>query len=168
MNFKLVTLIALVAMSAPAFADVDITPEAAQAANQPKLDPAQEAGAAFLAANRSKPGVIAMPDGLQYKVLKAGTGPKPADTDVVTVQYEGRLINGTVFDSSASHGGTIDFPVGQVIAGWVEALKMMPMGSTWELYIPSDLAYGAAGAPPSIGPNETLIFKVTLVKITKA
>lgn len=131
-------------------------------------DQNKQMGNAFLKANKTKPGVITLPDGLQYKIIKAGTGPKPTDTDVVTVEYTGTLINGTEFDSSSKHGGTIEFPVGQVIPGWVEALKLMQAGSEWELYIPSDLAYGEQGAPPSIGPNETLIFKVKLVSFKKA
>jgi FKBP-type peptidyl-prolyl cis-trans isomerase FklB len=127
-----------------------------------------QAGQAFLQANKSKPGVVTLPDGLQYKVITAGTGPSPTDQDIVTVEYTGKLINGTEFDSSIKHGGTIDFQVGQVIPGWVEALKLMQPGATWELYIPSNLAYGDAGAPPAIGPNETLVFTVKLVSFKKA
>lgn len=125
------------------------------------------AGEAFLAANKSKPGVITLPDGLQYKVIKAGTGTQPTDNDIVTVQYEGKLINGKVFDSSYKRGEATTFPVNGVIAGWVEALKLMKEGSTWELYIPPTLAYGPDGVPPTIGPNETLIFKVELLKVKK-
>ena len=122
-------------------------------------------GEHYLATNKKKPGVVTLPDGLQYKILTAGKGPKPTDTDIVTVNYEGTLVDGTEFDSSYKRGEPATFPVGGVIPGWVEALKLMPVGSTWELYIPSELAYGTNGAPPSIGPNETLVFKVELIKI---
>ena len=125
----------------------------------------QSAGDTFLKANKAKPGVVALEDGLQYKVLEAGKGAKPTDTDTVTVDYEGKLVNGTVFDSSYKRGQPATFPVSGVIPGWTEALKLMPAGSTWELFIPSTLAYGEQGAPPSIGPNETLIFKVKLISI---
>jgi FKBP-type peptidyl-prolyl cis-trans isomerase FklB len=122
-------------------------------------------GEAFLLANKTKPGVVALPDGLQYKVIVAGTGAMPVDGDVVTVDYEGKLVNGTEFDSSYKRGEPASFPVNGVIAGWTEALKLMKTGSTWELYIPASLAYGEQGAPPAIGPNETLIFKVHLISI---
>lgn len=131
------------------------------------VDHNKQVGEAFLMKNKTKPGVVTLPDGLQYKIIKAGNGAKPGPSDVVTVEYAGRLVNGTEFDSSAKHGGTASFTVGQVIPGWVEALQMMPVGSTWELYIPSDLAYGDHGAPPAIAPNETLIFKVTLIDAKK-
>lgn len=124
-------------------------------------------GAAFLAANKTKPGVIALPSGLQYKILKEGTGPKPAATDTVTCAYRGTLINGTEFDSSAKHGHPLSFPVNGVIKGWTEALQLMPVGSKWELFIPPDLAYGARGAGDDIGPNQTLIFEVELLSIDK-
>lgn len=122
-------------------------------------------GDAFLAANKSKPGVVALPDGLQYKIVKEGTGPKPAPTDTVSVNYRGTLINGTEFDSSYKRGEPATFPVGGVIKGWTEALQLMPVGSKWELYIPSDLAYGARGAGADIGPNATLLFEVELLSI---
>lgn len=122
-------------------------------------------GAAFLAANKTKPGVVTLPDGLQYKVLTAGNGPKPTAEDTVTVDYAGTLIDGTEFDSSYKRGEPASFPVGGVIAGWTEALQLMNVGSTWELFIPADLAYGDAGAPPVIGPNQTLVFKVHLIGI---
>ncbi len=124
-------------------------------------------GDAFLAANKSKPGVVTLPDGLQYKVLTQGNGPQPTDKDTVTVNYSGTLIDGTEFDSSYKRGQPATFPVTGVIQGWTEALKLMKEGSTWELYIPSTLAYGENGAPPAIGPNETLIFKVNLIKVNK-
>ncbi len=125
------------------------------------------AGQAFLAANANKPGVITLPDGLQYKVLTEGTGARPTGSDVVTVNYSGSLINGTEFDSSYKRGQPTSFPVNAVIPGWTEALQLMKTGSTWMLYIPASLAYGEQGAPPAIGPNETLIFKVDLLSITR-
>jgi FKBP-type peptidyl-prolyl cis-trans isomerase FklB len=124
-------------------------------------------GDAFLAANKNKPGVVTLPDGLQYKVITPGIGEKPTESDSVTVNYVGTLIDGTEFDSSYKRGQPATFPVGGVIRGWVEALKMMSTGSTWELYIPAALAYGERGAPPSIGSNQTLIFKVNLIDIKK-
>jgi FKBP-type peptidyl-prolyl cis-trans isomerase FklB len=128
----------------------------------------QKAGAAFLAANKSKPGVKTLGDGLQYKVLTAGKGQSPSLTDKVTVNYEGRLLNGKVFDSSYKRNKPVTFPVNGVIKGWQEILTMMKPGATWEVYIPEDLAYGATGVPGSdIGPNETLIFKINLVSVNK-
>ena len=127
----------------------------------------KSAGEAFLKANQAKPGVVTLPDGLQYKVITEGNGAKPGANDVVTVHYAGTLINGTEFDSSYKRGQPASFPVSGVIAGWTEALKLMKVGSTWELYIPASLAYGDQGAPPVIGPNETLIFKVELLEIQK-
>jgi FKBP-type peptidyl-prolyl cis-trans isomerase FklB len=168
MKFKVLTAIGLAILGTQAYAaDMDISPATAQAIAQPPMDKTQQAGMAFLAANKNKPGVVALPDGLQYKVITPGAGPSPDESDIVTVQYEGKLIDGTVFDSSSAHGGSAQFPLGQVIAGWTEALKLMQKGAVWEIYIPSDLAYGANGAPPSIGPNETLIFKVTLMDFKK-
>jgi FKBP-type peptidyl-prolyl cis-trans isomerase FklB len=122
-------------------------------------------GDAFLAANKTKPGVVTLPDGLQYKIIKEGTGPKPAATDTVTVNYRGTLIDGKEFDSSYKRNEPASFPVGGVIKGWTEALQLMPVGSKWELYIPPDLAYGARGAGADIGPNATLIFEVELLSI---
>lgn len=124
-------------------------------------------GAAFLAKNKTKPGVVTLPDGLQYKVITEGTGPKPTINDTVTVHYAGQLLNGDEFDSSYKRGQPATFPVNGVIPGWVEALQLMKVGSVWELYIPASLAYGEQGAPPVIGPNETLIFKVELLGINK-
>lgn len=124
-------------------------------------------GDAFLATNKKKPGVVTLPDGLQYKILIEGKGPKPKETDTVTVHYAGTLIDGKEFDSSYKRGEPTSFPVNGVIPGWTEALQLMKVGSTWELYIPAALAYGNQGAPPSIGPNETLIFKVNLISINK-
>lgn len=122
----------------------------------------------FLMANAKKPGVVTLPDGLQYKVITEGKGAKPGLNDVVTVHYAGKLVNGKEFDSSYKRGEPASFPVSGVIAGWTEALQLMPEGSTWELFIPASLAYGEQGAPPAIGPNETLIFKVQLLGVKKS
>lgn len=122
-------------------------------------------GEAFLAENKKKDGVTALPSGLQYKVMKAGDGKKPAATDTVECHYKGTLIDGTEFDSSYSRGQPATFPVNGVIRGWQEALPLMTVGSKWQLFIPSDLAYGARGAGGDIGPNETLIFEVELLGI---
>ncbi len=124
-------------------------------------------GAAFLETNKSQPGVVTLADGLQYKIIIACKGEKPKLEDTVEVHYAGRLINGTEFDSSYRRGMTATFPLRAVISGWTEALQLMSVGSTWELYIPATLAYGSRGAPPAIGPNETLIFKVELIGIKK-
>ncbi|MCM1031008.1 MAG: FKBP-type peptidyl-prolyl cis-trans isomerase [Oscillibacter sp.] len=126
---------------------------------------AKIAGEKFLAENKTKEGVITLKSGLQYKILKEGNGAKPKATDTVKCHYEGRLIDGTVFDSSIRRNEPAEFPVNGVIAGWVEALQLMNVGSKWQLYIPSGLAYGAHGAGQSIGPNETLIFDVELLDI---
>jgi FKBP-type peptidyl-prolyl cis-trans isomerase FklB len=122
-------------------------------------------GEAFLAANKTKPGVVTTPSGLQYKILKEGTGPKPTAADKVVCNYKGTLINGTEFDSSYKRGQPATFPVGQVIKGWTEALQLMPVGSKWQLFIPSDLAYADRGAGSDIGPGATLIFEVELLSI---
>jgi FKBP-type peptidyl-prolyl cis-trans isomerase len=122
-------------------------------------------GDAFLAANKSKEGVVTLPSGLQYKILKAGTGPKPTANDTVECNYRGTLINGKEFDSSYKRGQPADFPVGGVIKGWTEALQLMPVGSKWQLFVPADLAYGDRGAGADIGPGETLIFEVELMSI---
>jgi FKBP-type peptidyl-prolyl cis-trans isomerase len=133
---------------------------------------AREAGAsnrkegdAFLAANKAKQGVTTLPDGLQYKVLTEGTGPKPTASDTVTVNYRGTLVNGKEFDSSYKRGQPASFPVGGVIRGWTEALQLMPVGSKWQLFIPADLAYGDHPPSADIGPGETLIFEVELLSI---
>jgi FKBP-type peptidyl-prolyl cis-trans isomerase len=122
-------------------------------------------GDAFLAANKAKDGVVTLPSGLQYKIVTPGTGAKPKLSDSVVCHYRGTLIDGTEFDASAKHGGPATFPVGQVIKGWTEALQLMPVGSKWQLYIPSDLAYGSRGAGGDIGPNATLIFDIELLSI---
>ena len=123
-----------------------------------------QASEKFLADNKNNKDVVTLKDGLQYKVLEAGKGAMPTLKDAVTVDYEGKLINGNVFDSSYKRGTPATFPVSGVIAGWTQALQLMPVGSTWELYIPADLAYGSHGVP-GIGPNQALIFKVHLIKI---
>jgi FKBP-type peptidyl-prolyl cis-trans isomerase len=122
-------------------------------------------GDAFLAANKSKPGVKTTASGLQYQVLQEGTGPKPKPTDKVTVNYKGQLLDGKVFDSSYDRGQPVTFGVSQVIPGWVEALQLMSAGSKYKLFIPSNLAYGENGAGGDIGPNAVLQFEVEMVKI---
>jgi FKBP-type peptidyl-prolyl cis-trans isomerase len=125
-------------------------------------------GEAFLAENGKRPGIVTTASGLQYEVITNGTGPKPAASDKVTVHYTGTLIDGTKFDSSVDRGQPATFPVGGVIRGWVEALQLMPVGSKWKLYIPSDLAYGPSGGPGgSIPGNSTLLFEVELLEIAK-
>lgn len=123
------------------------------------------AGEAFLAANKTKEGVVTLPSGLQYKILTAGTGPKPTASDSVVCNYRGTLMDGKEFDSSYKRGQPATFPVGQVIPAWTEALQLMPVGSKWQLFIPSELAYGARGAGADIGPSATLIFEVELLSI---
>ncbi|MDL2255534.1 FKBP-type peptidyl-prolyl cis-trans isomerase [Parabacteroides sp. OttesenSCG-928-G06] len=132
-----------------------------------KLENNKKAGEEFLNINRNKAGVTVLPSGLQYQVLKEGTGATPAATDKVKCHYHGTLINGTVFDSSVQRGQPAVFGVSQVIPGWVEALQLMPAGSKWRLFIPSDLAYGERGAGEAIEPNSTLIFDVELLEIVK-
>jgi FKBP-type peptidyl-prolyl cis-trans isomerase FklB len=123
-------------------------------------------GDAFLAENKTKDGVVTLPSGLQYKILKEGTGPKPTATDTVVCNYKGTLLDNTEFDSSYKRGQPATFPVSGVIKGWTEALQLMPVGSKWELFIPADLAYGARGGPGGgIGPNATLVFEVELESI---
>jgi FKBP-type peptidyl-prolyl cis-trans isomerase FklB len=123
-------------------------------------------GEAFLAANKTKEGVVTLPSGLQYKILTPGTGPKPTASDSVVCNYKGTLINGSEFDSSYKRGEPATFPVTGVIKGWTEALQLMPVGSKWQLFIPPDLAYGPRGTPGGpIGPNATLIFEVELISI---
>jgi FKBP-type peptidyl-prolyl cis-trans isomerase len=122
-------------------------------------------GDAFLAANKTKEGVVTLPSGMQYKILKEGTGPKPTASDTVSCNYRGTLINGKEFDSSYKRGEPASFPVSGVIKGWTEALQLMSVGSKWQLFIPADLAYGDRGAGGDIGPGETLIFEVELLSI---
>ena len=127
----------------------------------------KKVGEEYLAANKTKDGVVTLPSGLQYKILTEGTGPKPTAADSVTCNYRGTLLNGTEFDSSYKRGHPETFPVTGVIKGWTEALQLMPVGSKWQLFIPSDLGYGDRGADPrsGIGPGATLIFEVELVSI---
>ena len=128
-------------------------------------DKNKKEGAAFLAANKIKDGVKTTASGLQYKVIKAGTGKIPKATDTVKTHYAGTLIDGTEFDSSIKRGEPATFPVGGVIKGWTEALQLMPVGSKWQLFIPADIAYGERGAGQAIGPNATLIFDIELLSI---
>jgi FKBP-type peptidyl-prolyl cis-trans isomerase FklB len=122
-------------------------------------------GEAFLNANKSKDGVVVMPSGLQYKILQEGTGLKPSPGDSVTCNYRGTLVDGTEFDSSYKHGAPATFAIARVIKGWIEALQLMPTGSKWQIFIPSDLAYGERGSGPTIGPNATLIYEVELLSV---
>ena len=137
--------------------------QAEQQASQMQGDANLDEGTAFLAENGAKEGVTTTESGLQYKVLTAGTGVKPNTSSTVEVHYAGRLLDGTEFDSSVKRGVPAQFGVTQVIAGWTEALQLMPEGSKWELYIPAALAYGPGGTGP-IGPNSTLIFEVELLQ----
>jgi FKBP-type peptidyl-prolyl cis-trans isomerase len=126
----------------------------------------KKVGEAFLAENKTKEGIVTLPSGLQYKILTEGTGPKPTATDTVVCNYKGTLLDNTEFDSSYKRGQPATFPVSGVIKGWTEALQLMPVGSKWQLFIPSELAYGARGGPGGgIGPNATLVFEVELVSI---
>ena len=126
----------------------------------------KQEGDAFLAANKAKEGVVALPSGLQYKVLTAGTGKQPKATDTVSVHYRGTLIDGTEFDSSYKRGEPVEFPLTGVIKGWTEGLQLMKEGAKWQFFIPSQLAYGENGAPGGrIGPNSTLIFEVELLAV---
>ena len=119
----------------------------------------------YLAANKAKQGVTTLPSGLQYSVIREGKGKKPKASDEVEVHYHGTLIDGTVFDSSINRGEPVTFPVNGVIAGWTEVLQLMKEGSKWRVVIPASLAYKQRGAPPKIGPNETLIFEIELLKV---
>ena len=130
-----------------------------------KAQAALKEGEAFLAANKAKEGVVTLPSGLQYKILKAGKGGKPDLDDTVVCNYRGTLIDGTEFDSSAKHNGPATFPLKGVIKGWTEALQLMPVGSKWQLFVPPQLAYGENGAGQVIPPNSTLVFDVELLSI---
>lgn len=135
-------------------------------AESAKADQNAEEGAAFLAQNKLRDGVVTTESGLQYEVLTEGDGAKPTAEQTVTCDYTGTLIDGTVFDSSVDRGQPATFQLNQVIPGWTEALQLMPVGSKWKIYIPSDLGYGEAGVSSGeIGPNETLIFEVELLSI---
>jgi len=140
--------------------------EFVQKANEQKSAGSKKAAVAFLAANAKKPGVVTLPSGLQYMVVKAGTDTtKPKLTDKVKCHYHGTLITGEIFDSSVNRGEPISFPLNGVIKGWQEALQLMTVGSKWKLFIPSELAYGERSAGPVIGPGSTLIFEVELLGI---
>ena len=128
----------------------------------------KKAGEEYLAANKAKEGVVTLPSGLQYKIITQGTGKSPLATDIVETNYKGTLINGTEFDSSYKRGQTATFPVNGVIAGWTEALQLMKEGGKWELYIPSELAYGEKGAGQVIQPNSVLVFEIELIKVKEA
>lgn len=138
-----------------------------QTARSTKAGPNKKAGLAFLAENKKKPGVVTLPSGLQYQIIKEGTGPKPTAEDQVKVHYQGTLIDGTVFDSSIERGEPLTLGLKNVIPGWTEALQLMPVGSKWKLFIPSDLAYGDNPAGPKIKEGSTLIFDVELIEIVK-
>jgi len=138
-----------------------------QKTKEEKASVNKKAGEAFLAENKKKAGVVSLPSGLQYFILKEGTGPKPADTSKVKVHYHGTLLDGTVFDSSIQRGQPIEFAVNGVIPGWTEALQLMPVGSKWRLFVPSNLAYGDQQAGPVIKPGSTLVFEVELLEIVK-
>ena len=142
----------------------DLMDKKAEAAKQ-IADKNKKEGEAFLAENKKKEGVVVLPSGLQYKVLKAGDGKSPTIDNTVETHYRGTLIDGTEFDSSYKRGQTVTFPVGGVIPGWTEALQKMKVGDKWQLFVPSNLAYGERGAGAQIGPNATLIFEVELVSI---
>jgi FKBP-type peptidyl-prolyl cis-trans isomerase FklB len=135
-----------------------------QAKMQEEAGTNKKKGEAFLAENKTKEGVVTLPSGLQYKILKEGTGPKPTSSDSVVCNYKGTLIDGQEFDSSYKRGQPATFPVTGVIKGWTEALQLMPVGSKWQLFVPSDLAYGDQGRP-GIAPGDTLIFEVELMSI---
>lgn len=122
-------------------------------------------GEAFLAANKTKEGVVTLESGLQYKILKAGDGKKPTADDTVVCHYRGTFVDGTEFESSIKRNQPATFPVKGVIKGWTEALQLMPVGSKWQLFVPYNLAYGENGRPPVIGPNALLIFEVELISI---
>jgi len=154
---------------------VQIKPEKANAAIQAFFadvskgegEKNQKTGEEFLASNKAKSGVVTLPSGLQYEIIKAGTGSKPKPEDQVKCHYHGTTIDGKVFDSSVDRGEPAVFPVNRVIPGWTEALQLMPVGSKWKLFIPSALAYGEQGAGQDIKPNSTLIFEVELLEIVK-
>jgi FKBP-type peptidyl-prolyl cis-trans isomerase FklB len=149
--------------------DSELKPEEMQAVMQAFQSQVEELKSAkvkqFFVENKKNEGVVETKSGLQYKVITAGTGKTPTKESTVEVHYEGKLTDGTVFDSSIARGETIEFPVTGVIAGWTEALLKMKVGDKWMLYIPGDLAYGKRGSPPTIGPDETLIFEVELLDV---
>jgi FKBP-type peptidyl-prolyl cis-trans isomerase FklB len=131
-----------------------------------KAEANMKAGKEFLDANKNKPGITALPSGLQYEILKEGSGPKPSARNKVTCHYHGTLIDGAVFDSSVKRGLPATFPLNMVISGWTEGLQLMPQGSKWRFFIPPNLAYGDRQTGAHIGPNSTLIFEVELLDIS--
>lgn len=136
-----------------------------QALQTEKTNAAKSAGEAFLAANKTKEGIITLESGVQYKILDSGSGKQPKATDSITAHYQGTLISGAVFDSSYQRGEPATFGVGQVIKGWTEILQLMHEGDKWQVFIPSKLAYGERGAGQNIGPHETLIFDIELISV---
>ncbi|HXB07588.1 MAG TPA: FKBP-type peptidyl-prolyl cis-trans isomerase [Puia sp.] len=134
--------------------------------NKDKASANLKAGQDFLDANKSKPGVVSLPSGLQYEILTEGAGPKPSASNKVTCHYHGTLINGTVFDSSVRRGQPATFPLNAVIKGWTEGLQLMPTGSKFRFFIPANLGYGERQVSAEIGPNSTLIFDVELISFT--
>ena len=136
-----------------------------EAKRKQQAEMASAKGNAYLEANKAKPGVTTLPSGLQYKVIKTGTGKQPSATDSITAHYQGALIDGTVFDSSYNRGKPATFNVNQVIKGWQEVLPLMHEGDKWQVVIPAALAYGETGAGSNIGPNETLVFDIELIKV---
>jgi FKBP-type peptidyl-prolyl cis-trans isomerase FklB len=169
MMIRALKILALVLMPAVVLTACDQKKsDAATAGAAGAYDTSADSNTRFLADYAARKGVTKLPDGLMYRVIKAGDGPKTQkDNDVVTVYYKGSLINGKVFDQTKPEEPA-QFPVGGVIPGWIEALKLMKTGDTWELAIPSDLGYGADGAGDAIPPNQTLIFTVTLAKVDSA
>lgn len=165
MKLAKIGAIALSLLCVNAFASDQVATDSTTATAS--VDKTKAEGEAFLNHNKKNKDVVTLPDGLQYKIIKQGKGPKPTETDVVSVNYAGTFINGKEFDSSYKRNEPASFPVGGVIPGWTEALKLMPVGSTWMLYIPSNLAYGEQGSPPIVPANATLIFKVELLEIKK-
>ena len=141
--------------------------EEQQAAQTKALEENKLAGETLLSENKAREGVVVTESGLQYEVITKGEGDTPDENDKVNVHYHGTLPDGTVFDSSVERGEPITFPVNGVIKGWTEALQLMKVGDKWKLFIPSDLAYGARGAGPKIGPNQVLVFEVELLGVEK-
>lgn len=164
-----VAILALGLSCANIYADTNINPKNSNQGSTVKsiAEKNLQAGQEFLAKNKKLPGVITLADGLQYKIDKVGTGPKPTASDTVVVHYSGKLPNGKEFDSSYKRGEPATFPVNAVIPGWTEALQLMPVGSKWELFIPANLSYGTQSIPPDIGPNQVLTFTVELLDIKK-
>jgi FKBP-type peptidyl-prolyl cis-trans isomerase FklB len=168
MPMRALKILALVLMPVVALTACDQKKSDAAAVTGASYDTSADSNKRYLADYAARPGVTKLPDGLMYRVIKAGDGPKTQkDNDVVTVYYKGALINGKVFDQTKPEEPA-QFPVGGVIPGWIEALKLMKTGDTWELVIPAELGYGADGAGDAIAPNQTLVFTVTLAKVEYA